>query len=388
MKRLKQCAAIVAAVICAAAVAACGYEEHGETVFGAISFQTSIYGGSEKKAIAQMSAFLHELDESISLTREDSELSAFNRSAPGDKTEVSVYCYELALEAKRMYEETDGAFNVALAPLSRLWQVDAEGIAKYDPIFLIMPDSLPEIIAVKDTLAKCDLTALETEEKDGKYYLSKRVSGLELDLGGIAKGYAADKCMEIAKKCKAKSAYINISGNLWLLGKFFNTDGGHYQNWQVNVSAPRPRVSLGREPVCAFMTDGDVSVVTSGDYERFYYYTYAQNPTLDDVIAVTHIISPFTGLPIGLSYDEETGQYYNDFTADYVTSATVVGTSSLTADSYATAVCVMGFEKGVAFLEKSGLGGIVFTENRYALTGGIEFAEIEGIDGYQMYERA
>lgn len=368
MPKTKRIIALLAAAVAALTCASCGgYVTETRTVFSSgIVFSASLSGGDEKSAIADMLAIADELDASVNINRADSLLSAFNASENGETTEVDRHAYYLAVKSKEIYLKTDGAFDPSLGAVSRLWEVDADGINAY-AYGGAKKESLPDIEEVKALGGKSGMDGFTADEKDGRYYLTKTADGVMLDFGGVAKGYLADECRKICKTRGVTSALIKISGNIYLIGDY--RDGNSDKPWGVGVINPRGGDEKNAY-VCGFYERGDVSVVTSGDYERSYDYTYG-----GETLKLCHIIDGKTAMPIGIAYDETAAKYVQ---TPHVISATIVGESSMLCDAYATAACVLGGEKAAEFLGKEGYRALIFTsDGKFAKVGEFDFSENE-----------
>ena len=389
-KRLLAVACAALSLLC---VCACGkdyeyeYFEKNAFVFdGVMPFYARLLGKNAPAAYDEMIGALNLLGSEISLTDENSTLSYFNNSAVvGEKVELSKRAYELVELALVCEEETDGAFSIGAYNLSKLWGVDANGyISDYDPFEgALINAALPDCDTVLEVKAHCDTANLVLSEADGKFYIEKSDGELAIDLGGIAKGYCADMCVEIMKKYSVKSALINIAGNIVLLGGYY--DGKKFTDWEIAVINPRPKFNPLREQVCVFKTAGDVSVVTSGDYMRYYRH--------ESGLELCHIIDPTRGLPIDIEALQGGGYIKKE---EVVSSVTVLSSSSARADAYSTAVAVMGIEKGYGFIGGiSGVDALIFTEKgvsadeevrgRMAATGGINFIYEDTIGGFKRY---
>ena len=377
---LRKLIAIILSGLCSALCFACSggtYYTVTQTVFSSgLVFSASVLGDKDEEAVEEMLDFLNEIDASVNVNRTDSLLSRFNALSAGEKIEVDYHAYKLVSAARELYYETDGAFNVALSGVSHAWGVDAEGINRY--VYgngtVTQPPSLPSEEQLSMLLGFTDMSdnTFDFYTQDGKYYLEKYVSEFKLDLGGIAKGYCADKCRDIALKYGLKSALIKLSGNVMLVGDYYN--GKSYQKWGVGVINPRKEDSGSPQYVCGFYADNDATVVTSGDYERCFDYYYEGGSS----VKVCHIIDGRTLMPVGVQYDSEREMYENS--DSYVISATVIGENSMLADAYSTAVCVMGAEKGARFLSEKGYKGIIFTsDKKYAFVGDIDFTPSENL---------
>lgn len=338
-----------------------GYESCRKQVFGnGIVFSASVRGGDTRAALQEMQTLFEEIEADMSLSKADSALSKFNALGAGEqpsnayeseRVRVSRHTYETVLRAMAFYEETQGAFNVAVYPLSRLWHIDTDGLNRYTFAPVDECPAPPAYEEVLQTIDACDIRRLHCEENDGAYYLYKTDPRLQIDLGAVAKGYAADECIRIAKAHGVRSAIIDVSGNISLLGEWYRPAQKAYTPWNIGVTAPRPARGLGGN-VCALGVSADKTLVTSGDYERFYVTRSGGNE-----LWVPHIVNGKTGLPLGVAYTGD--QYVN--TGDHIISATVICNDSAKADAYATAVCLLGKSEGAAFLRAHGMRGLLIT---------------------------
>lgn len=331
-----------------------GYVSRSRAVFGdGIVFTASVRGGDEQAALDEMEKLLNTVNAEMSLSVTDSALAKFNAAGAGERIRVSEQTYELIQKSIVYHAETGGTFNIAAYPLTKLWHVDTDGLNEYafcDPGEAPAPPSAQE---VENALGACDIGGLQTDCEDDAYYIYKTDARLQIDLGAVAKGYAADACIRIAKEHGVQSAMINISGNISLLGEWYRPQEKAYMRWNVGVTAPRPAKGLGGN-LCALSVPANKTLVTSGDYERYY-----ETVSGDNVLTVPHIVSGITGLPLGVAATES--GYAN--TANHIISATVICEDSAMADAYATAACVMGAEAATAFLCARNLGGILVTND-------------------------
>ena len=331
-----------------------GYVSRRRAVFGdGIVFTASVRGGDEEGALDEMEKLLAAVNAEMSLSVADSALTKFNAAGAGERVAVSAQTYELIGKSIAYSAETGGAFNIAVYPLAKLWHVDTNGLNEYafcDPSVAPAPPSAQDL---QSALAACDIGGLQMHRTEDGYYISKTDARLQIDLGAVAKGYAADACIRIAREHGVQSAMINLSGNISLLGEWYRPEEKSYTRWNVGVVAPRPAKGLGGN-LCALSVSADKTLVTSGDYERYYETTAGEN-----VLTVPHIVSGITGLPLGVAATD--GGYAN--TADHIISATVICEDSAMADAYATAACVMGADAAAAFLRERNLGGILVTND-------------------------
>lgn len=366
------------------AILLCACRGAGYTVFtpvpsfsGDILFSAKISGGRAQYAYDGMREIIDGIDEQVSLTDSDSDIGRFNNAAANERVEVGKYAYELFVLSLEYYELTGGAFNCAVSPLAELWHTDAASLGKYAPDIdgSYVSPPLPSAKEAAEVAEYCRPDLVSATEENGKYYLEKSDARVKLDFGGIAKGYAVDKCVEVLERYNVSSALIDISGNAYFYGGYAGGDG----DWHVGIAAPRPRAAqtLSRGYVCAISLDGDVSAVTSGDYMRYYIHDNADG----GAVYVPHILG-VNGAPIGV---ENCGDGWKN-TDEWVISATVTGGSSAACDALSTAVCASGMEEGGRLLKKFGYKGLIFTEKRYTIIGDVRLYDTDVYDGYKEYE--
>lgn len=377
------CSVALAAVLCVCALscAASGYTVYSETAAFSddILFSAKLMGGRSDYAYKRMKQVIADIDAQVSLSKSDSDISKFNVAEANVSVEVGAYAYELFNLSAEYYELTDGAFNCAVSPLCELWHVDSASIGMYRPEAdgTHISPSLPTAEQVAEIKTYCDPLSVTATAENGRYYLTKSDARVKLDFGGIAKGYAIDKCVEILDEYGITSALIDISGNAYFYGA--HIVGGKSEDWNVGVMSPRPRASeaYSRGYVCAVSTGGDVSAVTSGDYMRYYIHDGADGAS----VYVPHIIGT-DGVPIGVEYSD--GEWKN--TDEWIISATVIGQSSALCDALSTAVAVLGAKDGARLLQNVGYKGLIFTEKRYTIIGNVQLYKPDKYDGYGAYE--
>ncbi len=371
---------LIAALLAIAAVSGCGslyereYYRDSDIVFGTdLTLDVYLMGWRSPQAFTAMSGALKEMNAQISLTDPDSALSQFNAAASGETVEVGKHAYALLALSERFYNETNGAFNVAVPELSELWHVDA-GSSRYFGAGAEIDFGLPDyqtVTAARDMLAgfasgdaPFGVSGIQEEEK---YYFKKLADGVRIDFGAVAKGYAADLCVQIASEYGLTSAVIDIAGNIKVYGRYYQN--GAETDFPIPVTDPRSHGQrgflFGEDLFILNLAGGDQSLVVSGDYQRYYDYPADADGSQGE-IPVCHIIDPRTGMPLGIGYDG-TRYVYGADTA--VISAVICTQSAATADAYATAVCVMGYEAGKDFLKSKGVAGAVLTGTKLALAG-------------------
>ena len=255
-----------------------------------------------KKAVTEALKLIDRLEGMMSFFDSDSQVSQINQQAGKTWVTVDPELLMVLKESKRYCPLTGGLFTVTIAPLISLWQ-------QYGKIPEIPPPSLIE--KVLPSISSENILINEEERK-----VKLLGEGQKIDLGGIAKGYAANQVIQLYRKKGIPSAMVNLGGHVALLGNRY--DG---RPWQVGIQNP----DGDRGQCLAVVAASDTSVVTSGNYERFF---LPNNPRFH------HILHPFTGYPA------ESG----------LRSVTVLHPDSLLADVVTTAFFIAGLEKGMSIL--------------------------------------
>lgn len=263
---------------------------------GTVCSVNAFEDGTEK-LYGEIAARLEEIDASFSTNKEHSSLSRINRAAGKERIRVEADVFFVIRSALDFAERTGGAFDPTIGPLVALW-----GICTDHP----RVPSQDEIAAV---LSLVDWRKLSLDETDSSVFLEKE--GMALDLGGIAKGYAADEIVRILQARKVKRAVIDLGGNIYVFG--MKADGSA---WNVGIKNP---ADGGTTVASVLSLPGNLSVVTSGNYERYF---------VSEGRRYHHIIDPKTGYPC----------------ENAVASVTIVSPSSMEADAMSTSAFLMGAE--------------------------------------------
>lgn len=261
------------------------------------------YGKQPESAVEAAFAEVQRLERVFSRFLAQSEISQINAHAGKGMVDVSLDTIKVLEEAISIGKLSCGLFDVTIAPLMNLWD-------------FTHAKSSPPRNAIEEVLTYVDYRKLEVSVHTHRAGL--RENGMLLDVGGLAKGYAADCAKQVLKARGIVSAYINIGGNVLLLGAKPDESA-----WKVGIRHPREASSL----VGVIATKG-VSVVTSGDYERFFIDS--------EGTWYHHIVNPKTG------YSARSG----------LLSLTVVCPRSLHADALSTTLFIAGLEGSKKLLEQ------------------------------------
>jgi thiamine biosynthesis lipoprotein len=246
----------------------------------------------------------------------DSALSRFNAAGAHEPVLLPEELVRVLRSAERMASATDGAFDATCRPVIELWRDAGK------------TDRKPQAEQIAAALRRVGTRHLAL----GDGVATKRVEGLELDLGGIAKGYAVDRAADLLQSCPgAGGGIVNAGGDLRCFGR--NPRG---RAWKVGVQHPF------REGLCGTLSLTDAAVATSGDYRRYVEIGGRR---------YSHIVDPRTGRPV-----------------EHAHSVTVVSMGALgrrpsatDADGWATALSVLGPE-GLGRIEaEPGLEAMIVT---------------------------
>ena len=303
MKR--QLAALLLTIF-ALSLTACGEtaaESETRTVYAMDTVMNlTVYGENAAAALESAEKELHTLDEAVlSRTAEGSELYALNTSN-GETVEYGADDILPALieTALTISDATDGAFDPTLAPVLDVW-----GFTK-DEHRVPSADELKELLSHTG----CGKVALE-KTADG--WTVTLLDGAQLDLGGIAKGYAADLLRAQLEKEGVTSATLDLGGDVFVMGR--KTDGS---DWRIAVKDP-----ADTESYLGVVSAADKFIVTSGVYERYFE---------ENGVRYHHILDPKTGCPA------ESG----------LVSVTVLCGNGAWADALSTACFVLGPDGALA----------------------------------------
>ena len=267
-----------------------------------------------KTAIDNAFGELERLAKLLNFYAEDSEISAVNRNAGNKPVRVSPETVEIIEKALYVSENTGGAFDITVGPLVRLWDFQKK----------IIPDRA----IVKEKLKLVGYKHIVIDKEASTVFL--KTKGIQIDLGGIIKGFAADKAVEILKQQGIKAGIVAIAGDIKTFG--IRPDGGL---WKVGIQNPRQQTD--KDEITATIAMTDMAISTSGDYERYF---------IIDGKRYHHILNPKTGYP-----------------ADECRSVSIIAKDGSITDPFSTGIFILGAEKGIKLLEEMGIDGIIVDKN-------------------------
>ncbi|MDR1867381.1 MAG: FAD:protein FMN transferase [Treponema sp.] len=316
------------AVLTALCFSACsrGEPSESELVLGTVC-TIQLYEYGKKPIYQKIFNRFHAIEDTMSANKSGTELERINANAGIAPVTVSSDLFSLIETALFYAELSHGAFDPTVGPLVKLWNIgfDPPQIPLYERTDLPIPETssysrIPTQAAIDAALSLVDYRQVQLDPEQSSVFLLR--AGMGLDLGAIAKGYAADEAVRILFEAAIPRAIINLGGNVFAFG--IKKDRSP---WRIGIQDPRFARDSGIErDIVGYVEVHNATLVTSGVYERFFE---------EDGVHYHHILSPKDGYPA------RTG----------LLSVTVITDSSTVADVLSTAVFVLGYDKGRALIE-------------------------------------
>lgn len=277
--------------------------------------QITAYGKNADEAIDEAVNTIGDIDDKMSYFKTESDICRINANAGLSFQNVSEETYYVIKQAVYYSELSNGAIDLTVRPALNLWGIGSDNV------------KIPDKKLIEDTLKLVNYKDIECNDDNKAIMLKKK--GQSIDVNCIAKGFAADEVKRVLEKHNIKSAMINLGGNVLAHG--CNPDG---LPWRVGIQSPKAQ----RGKYIGFLNVKNKSVVTSGDYEKFFMYNGEK---------YHHIINPKTGYPV----------------KNKIISTTIISEYSIDGDALTTCLYVMGVEKGLKFMQYVGnIDAIIITE--------------------------
>lgn len=226
-----------------------------------------IFGTENSELLDQTTQLIDHYEDLLTVNRDQSEVMDINHAAGLHPVQVSSAVYSLVKLAVLTSQQNFG-FNALIGPVVKLWSIGFKNA------------HIPSDIEIKEKMKLIDSYQVELNDHDQSVYLKK--AGMELDLGGIAKGWIADRIRDLWRAHGVLAGIINLGGNVLFVGDSPKRESGL---WTLGVQDPKStrgkNIASVRVPEC--------SAVTSGVYERFLEVNGHK---------YHHIIDPRTGYPL------------------------------------------------------------------------------------------
>ncbi|HCQ89851.1 MAG TPA: thiamine biosynthesis protein ApbE [Clostridium sp.] len=298
---------------------------HTEVVMGTVC-TIQIFDSKDTSIFDKAFDRLKDLENKVSINKEGTELDKVNEMSGKEATVVGKDTFTIVESGLYYSKISNGNFDITIGPIVKLWGIGSENAR--------VPNE-KEIIEKKSLINYNDVI-LDSEKNS----IFLKNPNMIIDLGGIAKGYAADEMKNLLVDNGVKSAMINLGGNLYILG---NKPNG--KQWKIGIQDPNG----GSTDTVGNILVNDKSIVTSGTYERFLEV---------DGKVYHHILDPKTGYP-----------YESD-----LLSATIISDKSMDGDGLSTYAFALGREKGLEFINSlEDIEAIFITkDNEIYLTNGLK----------------
>ncbi len=286
----------------------------------------SLYEKGSDELYEKLFERVSQIENLMSTTINESEISRLNEASRNALLEnssvsdfpISFETYSVLEEALQIARMSNGAFDPSIGALVKLWNINSLTLTD-DGTY--GPEILPSKEQIERAINLVDYKAVDLHEKDGRYFVSLKKSGLQIELGGIAKGYAADELVKILRENDVKKALIDLGGNIYAYGAK-DVEGEFAQPWKIGIKNPFQN-DHGAMMVVSCV---DKSVVTSGAYERFFMVAGKR---------YHHILDPKSGYPSQSDLE----------------SVSIISENSMLSDSLSTTCFVMGFDKASEFMK-------------------------------------
>ncbi|WFD11330.1 FAD:protein FMN transferase [Tepidibacter hydrothermalis] len=264
---------------------------------------------------------IKDIEKKMSANMDNSEVTNVNKNAGKESVEVSnetMYVAKKSLEYSRI---TNGKFNLTVYPLVNLWGIGTENAR------------VPSQSEIDQAISNIDYNDAVFDETENTIYLKRENQGI--DLGAIAKGYVGDEIKKIFVKNDIKSAFVNLGGNV--MAYETKVDGS---KWRIGIQNPLDT----RGEYLGVISVKDKSIVTSGNYERYFE---------QDGKRYHHILDATIGYPADAG----------------LISTSIITESGIDADALSTSVYLMGLDEGMKLIESiDGVDAIFVTKDKEVYT--------------------
>ncbi len=312
MKHKKKLIAIIAVIIIAVVAGVCykvltKKEDGAKTYYylGTVN-EVTIFNDKKSridKSLNEANDILSSIHNKMSLQVDGSEINKVNEAAGVKPVKVSDLTLNVVKEGIKYAKLSNGKLDPSIGAVSTLWNIGTDKAR------------VPSQEEISEAIKHIDYKKIEINDKNKTVYLKEK--GMKLDLGAIAKGYAADLIADMLRKNEVKSSIINLGGNIYTVGKKGD------RNFKIGIQDPNHE----EKTAVGYIEASDTSIVTSGIYERF---------IREGDKVYHHILNPKTGYP----FENE------------LNSVSIISKKSIDGDALSTSVFGLGLKDGMKLVEK------------------------------------
>lgn len=285
-----------------------------------------ILSPSADKIIKGSFSLIDSIESKMSKAIKTSEVAKINEMAGISPVIVSSETFFIIRKGLEVSSLGDGAFDITIGPVVSLWGIGTDHAR------------VPKTSELKKALNLVNYKDVVLNDKNSSVFLKRK--GMSIDLGGIAKGWAADSVYKYCTQHGVTKGIINLGGNVFVIGR-----KSEKSEWHVGIQNPEE----SRGNYLGILSVSNEAVVTSGKYERFF---------IENGKRYHHIFNTFTGYPV------ENG----------LISVTIISRESTSADGYSTLIFALGLKRGMALVEETPfLDAVIITgEHKVYLSSGIK----------------
>lgn len=304
------------------------------------------YGKNANAALGAAVLRIDEIEQALSAYIPSSEVARLNAVSKADvPTVISSELMGIIKTSMEFSKDTGGEFDITIKPVVDLWDISAS-------------PRLPAPQEIQDTLLQVGYGGIVLDESNSSITFQKDDMGI--DLGGIAKGYAADEVRKVFLSYGVRRGIINLGGNVIVMGDNATwleqlSGKNTYSKWTVGIQTPFAPTG----EYCMILKTQEASVVSSGAYERNF---------IQDGVMYHHILSAHTGYPVDGDID----------------SVSIIGESSMIADALSTSVYILGMDKGMALAQKWGYEVIVIGKDK-RIYATVNRSDLEIVDSEYVF---
>jgi len=293
------------------------------------------FGPDASDTIEKAFARIDDIEKKMTSKADFSEVISINELAGRDFYKVSPDTFFVIKKGLYFSNLSEGKFDITVGPLVKLWGIGTEHAR------------VPSKAEISKILPLVDYRQIELDEKNNSVFLKR--PGMSIELGGIAKGYAADEAVKVLRQNGVKHGTVDLGGNIIVIGT--KPDG---KLWKIGIQNPFFKT---RGSIVATVEVADKTLVTSGPYERY---------IEKDGKIYHHILDTRTGFPV----------------ENELMSVTIIAESSIDADALSTTVFAMGLEEGMDFVESIENIDAIFITKDYKVytTSGVEKLNFKIVD--------
>ncbi|BFK82074.1 FAD:protein FMN transferase [Clostridium baratii] len=294
---------------------------HRTELFMGTAIKVTVYDKQDEEILDKVFKCIIEIEDLVSINKDNTEITNLNKNAGIKGVKLSEDSFNIIKKGLEYSKLSNGGYDVSIGPLVKLWSIG-------------LPEAkVPNKDEIKNVINKIDYKKVKVNDETKEVFLEDK--GMMLDLGSIAKGYAADEIVKVLKENNVKQAIIDLGGNIYALGL---KDGD--KDWKVGIQDPFTE----RGNVVGSVEVSNKSVVTTGIYERF---------IEKDGVKYHHILNPKDGYP-----------YKTD-----IAGVSIIADKSVDADGLSTLVFTKGLNEGIKFIEDlDGVDAIFITNDRKVYT--------------------